>query len=113
MYLSHFWVHSAQPVPRCLSVRLLPGFVKLFGVSRDHRGPQRIMLPPRTKNNWLNSTYLALLGSFGLQNAQNSLIALRIAPLGPLNSKMMSYFKIGQVLADLWPIYSDRKSRII
>ena len=31
----------------------------------------------------LISTYLALLGSYGLQSAQNSLIALKITPLGP------------------------------
>ena len=36
----------------------------------------------------LISTYFALLGSYGLKNAQNSLIVLRKAPLGPLNSKM-------------------------
>ena len=43
---------------------------------------------------------------------QNSLTAHKIASLGPPNSKMGCYLKIGQVLADLWPIYRDRKSRI-
>ena len=56
--------------------------------------------------------YLALLGSYGLKIAQNSLIALKIAPFGPPNSKMGCCFKIGQVLADLWPIYRDQKSRL-
>ena len=58
------------------------------------------------------STYLALLGFFGLQSAQNSLIALKKAPLGPPNSKIGCYFKIGQFLAEIWPIYRDRKTRI-
>ena len=60
----------------------------------------------------LISTYLALLGSYGLQSAQNSLIALKKASLGPPKSKMGSYLKISLVLADLLPIYRDRKSRI-
>ena len=65
-----------------------------------------------TKPIKLFSTYLALLGSYGLQRAKNSLIALKIARLGPPNSKMGCYLKIRQVLANLWPIYRDRKSRI-
>ena len=75
------------------------------------RVPQNY-LATRSWKSGLISTHLALLGSYGLKSAQNSLIALKIAPLGPPKSKMGFYLKIGQVLADLWPIYRDRKWRI-
>ena len=78
-----------------------------FQKSEGTPGVPRNYLGPRDRKSGLISTYLALLGSYVLQSAQNSLIALRIAPLGPPNSKMGCYFKIGQVLADLWPIYRD------
>jgi hypothetical protein len=53
--------------------------------------------------------YLALLASYVLQSAQNSLITLRIDPLGSPNSKMGSYIKIGSFLAEKQRIDGDRK----
>ena len=79
-------------------------FQKSEGIPRV---PQNYLAASDCKSG-LISTLLALLGLYGLQSAQNSLIALRITPLGPPNSKMGCYFKIGQALVDLRPIYRDR-----
>ena len=63
----------------------------------------------RDQKSVLISTYLALMGSYILQKAQNSLITLWIDPLGSSNSKMGCYVKIGPVLVDKWRIDGDRK----
>ena len=67
-----------------------------FQKSEGTPGVPQNYLAARDWKSGLISTYLALLGFYGLQSAQNSLIALKIALLGPPNSKMGSYFKINQ-----------------
>ena len=75
-----------------------------FQKSEGTPGVPRNYLAARDRKSGLISTYLALLGSYGLQSAQKSLIALRITPLGSSNSKIGGYFKIAQI----WPIDRDQ-----
>ena len=57
----------------------------------------------------LISKYFALLDSYVLESAQNSLITVRIGQLCSPNSKMGFCIKIGQFLAEKWSIDGDIK----